>query len=598
MTITVLRADYRSGKRTPSGVVETLLQQPDDPAYSCTWIHRVDADALRQRAHALEDLVRNDPQAIERLPLYGVPYAVKDNIDVAGLPTTAACPAFSYVAQRSARVVEKLEAAGAMLVGKTNMDQFATGLVGTRSPYGPVPNAFLPAYISGGSSSGSAVSVARGKVSFSLGTDTAGSGRVPAGLNNLVGLKPTRGLISARGVVPACQSLDCVSIFALTVPDALAALDVASGYDAEDPYSREAVPPSASCGASFRFAVPSKLEFYGDTQAEAAFTKAVGALEALGGQRLEIDFTVFLDIAALLYEGPWVAERMAAIRPFFEKHAEEIHPVVRQIIGGASRYDAVDTFVAMTRLQALRKTALAILQPSDVLVVPTAPTAYTIAEVLADPIATNRRMGLYTNAVNLLDLAALAVPASIRPDGLPSGITLIGPTGSDRMLADLGQRFHQRTVLTLGALNEELPAPVPIASGADTIRLAVVGAHLSGLALNHELLQRDSRLEKATHTAPRYRLFALPGTTPPKPGMVRAAAADGHAIALEIWRLSPAAFGSFVAAIPSPLGIGRIEMEDGEWVQGFLCESWAVEGATEISQLGGWRAYLAARSPK
>ncbi|MEO8628041.1 MAG: allophanate hydrolase, partial [Betaproteobacteria bacterium] len=405
MTISALLADYRSGKRTPSGVVESLLQQPDDPAYACTWIQRVDADTLRRRARALEDLVRNDPQAIERLPLYGVPYAVKDNIDVAGLPTTAACPAFSYVAPRSATVVEKLEAAGAMLVGKTNMDQFATGLVGTRSPYGPVPNSFLPAYISGGSSSGSAVSVARGQVSFSLGTDTAGSGRVPAGLNNLVGLKPTRGLISARGVVPACQSLDCVSIFALTVPDAIAVLDVASGYDGEDPYSRAAVPSSASCGASFRFAVPSRLEFYGDAQAEAAFTKAVGVLEALGGQRSEIDFTVFLDIAALLYEGPSVAERMAAIRPFFEKHAEEMHPVVRQIIGGASRYDATDTFTAMTRLQALRKTALAVLKTSDVLIVPTAPTAYTIAEVLADPIATNRRMGYYTNAVNLLDLA-------------------------------------------------------------------------------------------------------------------------------------------------------------------------------------------------
>ena len=597
MTILALLADYRSGKRTPSGVVETLLPGGDDGAYACAWIHRVEADALRRRARELEELARSDPGAMERLPLFGIPYAVKDNIDVAGIPTTAACPAFSYVPERSSSVVAKLEAAGAILVGKTNLDQFATGLVGTRSPYGVPPNTFRPEYISGGSSSGSAVAVARGLVSFSLGTDTAGSGRVPAGLNNIVGLKPSRGLISARGVVPACQSLDCVSVFALTVPDALAVFDVAAGYDAEDPYSRVLDPQAAVGPDEFRFAIPDPLEFYGDEPARQAFDDALGRLQRLGGRASRVDFSVFLDVASLLYEGPWVAERMAAIQPFFEQHADQIHPVVRQIIGGASKYSAADLFQATTRLHALRKKAARVWETADVMVVPTAPTAYRIEEVLAEPFNTNRRLGLYTNFVNLLDLAAIAVPASVLANGLPCGITLIGPAGSDRMLADLAQRFHQRAGLKLGALEEALPPPVPVSLGKGTVKVAVVGAHLRGLPLNHELVQRGASLERAARTAPRYRLVALPGTTPPKPGLVRESHAAGRSIELEVWRMPVGAFGSFVTGIPSPLGIGRIELEDGEWVQGFLCESWALEGARDISQFGGWRAYLASIKP-
>ncbi len=596
MTIPSLLADYRNGKRTPSTVVEALLARGDDGAYACAWIHRVDADSLRQRARALEEQAKADLGALDRLPLYGVPYAVKDNIDAAGLPTTAACPAFSYLPQRSATVVERLEAAGAMLVGKTNLDQFATGLVGTRSPYGPVPNAFRPEYIAGGSSSGSAVVVARGLVSFSLGTDTAGSGRVPAGLNNLVGLKPTRGLLSGRGVVPACQSLDCVSVFALTTPDAIAVFDVARGYDAGDPYSRTLSLWPASCGAAFRFGVPDPLQFYGDEQAQRAFADAVAKLHEIGGMVSKVEFSLFLEAATLLYDGPWVAERMAAIRPFFETHADEIHPVVRQIIGGASAYSATDLFQAITRLHALRKDAARVWDSIDVLVVPTAPTAYRIDEVLAEPFQTNRRLGHYTNFVNLLDLAAVAVPASFRSDGLPVGITLIGPAGSDRMLADLAQRFHQRAELPLGALDERLPPPAPIAPGKDSVKVAVVGAHLSGLPLNHELTRRGARLERAARTAARYRLFALPGTTPPKPGMVREGSGAGQAIELEVWRMPADLFGAFVAGIPSPLGIGNIELEDGEWVQGFLCESWALAGAEDISRFGGWRAFLASRA--
>ena len=592
ITIAALQADYRSGRRSPAQVIAELLSRGDPGPYANAWIHRVDGASLRRRAQEVEEQSRA-AGSLERLPLYGVPFAVKDNIDVKGLPTTVACPAFSYVPHRSAAVVEKLEAAGAIVLGKTNLDQFATGLVGTRSPYGAVANSFRPEYISGGSSSGSAVVVARGEAAFALGTDTAGSGRVPAGLNNLVGLKPSRGLVSARGVVPACQSVDCVSILALTVPDALSVVEVAGGYDAEDPYSRTVELWPGACAREFRFVVPEPLEFYGDALSQEAFARAATELEALGGCRSSIDFSLFAQAAALLYEGPWVAERMAAIRTFFEQHAADIHPVVRQIIGGAAKYSAADLFQATTRLQALRKAAARTWDNADVMVVPTTPTAYTIEAVLAEPFDTNRRLGLYTNFVNLLDFAAVAVPASMRSDGLPFGITLIGPAGSDRMLADLAQRFHQRTGLSLGATGEKLPAPVGIAASAGVVKVAVVGAHLSGLPLNHELTQRGARLERATRTAPRYRLFALPGTTPPKPGMVRVASGAGHAIELEVWTLPASAFGSFVAGIPSPLGIGRVELEDAEWVQGFVCESWALTDAQEVSQFGGWRAYLA-----
>ena len=593
MTISSLLADYRQARRTPSEVIASLPPARDD-AYACAWICRVGPDVLRGRARQLEQMAREDARALS-LPLYGIPFAVKDNIDVAGLPTTAACPAFSRVPERSATVVEKLEAAGAILVGKTNLDQFATGLVGTRSPYGAVPNSFRPEYISGGSSSGSAVTVARGSVSFSLGTDTAGSGRVPAGLNNLVGLKPSRGLISARGVVPACQSLDCVSVFALTVPDAVAVFEVARGFDAEDPWSRALALTAPRLPERFTFALPEQLEFHGDAHATHAFNEAVDRLEGLGGKPVRVDFSVYLDAAALLYEGPWVAERLAAIRPFFEKHADQVHPVVRKIIEGASKYSAADLFAGLTRLEALKKTAAQLWNRADIMVVPTAPTAYTIEEVLAEPFLNNRRLGHYTNFVNLLDLAACAVPASMRPDGLPSGITLIAPAGSDLMLADMAQRFHQLTGLKLGALDETLPPPEPVRIAEDSVRVAVVGAHLSGLPLNYQLTEHGGRLEKAARTSANYRLYALPGTTPPKPGMLRDPG-RGMAIEVEVWRLPVRAYGSFVAGIPSPLGIGQIELDSGEWVQAFVCESWAVQGAEEISQLGGWRAFLAQKA--
>ena len=447
-------------------------------------------------------------------PLAGLAFAAKDNIDAAGLPTTAGCPAFAYLPQADATVVRKLLDAGARLAGKTNLDQFACGLNGTRSPYGAVPNAFNPAYVSGGSSSGSAYVVASGQADFALGTDTAGSGRVPAGLNNIVGLKPTRGLVSAAGAVPAAQSVDCISIFAGSVGLAAQVLAQAMGSDARDPYSREVAMASRPFGARFRFGVPDSLAFFGDELARTAFQHAVAQLRELGGQAVTIPYAPLAEAAALLYESALVAERYAAIRHFFDGHEHQVMEPVRSIIAGGHAYSAADLCEAQARVRALGQLAAPMWDRIDVLLLPTAPTHFTIAQMRAEPVALNRQLGAYTNFVNLLDYAALAVPSSLRPDGLPFGITLVGPCGSDWQLAELGQRFHHATGLTLGATGQALPPPRPIPGLAApaTIQLAVVGAHLSGMPLNGQLTGRDAQLLERTETAPDYRLFALAGT--------------------------------------------------------------------------------------
>ncbi len=528
-------------------------------------------------------------------PLSGLRFAVKDNIDAAGLPTTAACKPFAYQPAGHSAVVHKLLAAGASLLGKTNLDQFACGLNGTRSPWGPVPNAFDASYVSGGSSSGSAYVVATGQADFSLGTDTAGSGRVPAGLNNIVGLKPSKGLISTRGVLPAAQSVDCVSIFARSVGLAAQVLDAARGYDPLDPYSRELTLASQPFPAAFRFGVPDQLTFHGDTQAAAAYQAALVRLRALGGVEVRIDFSPFAQTAALLYESALVAERYAAIRPFFDAHEAEVMEPVRGIIGKGKAYSAADLYEAQTRLRALGQRAAEVWKGMDLLCVPTAPTHYTIDQMLADPVVLNRNLGAYTNFVNLLDYAALSVPSSIRKDGLPFGITLIGPCASDWQLAELGQRFHHATGLTQGATGERLPAPLPIPGirPRATVKVAVVGAHLSGMPLNSQLSERGARLLAATETAPDYRFYALAGTVPPKPGLLRVAAGEGARIKLELWEMSVENYGSFVALVPAPLGIGTLQLADGSSVQGFLCEAQALQGALDITHFGGWRAYLA-----
>ncbi len=527
--------------------------------------------------------------------LAGKTFAVKDNIDVAGYATTAACPGFERMPSASSTVVQRLLQSGANIAGKTNLDQFACGLVGTRSPYGAVPNAFDPRYISGGSSSGSAVAVALGLVDFSLGTDTAGSGRVPAGFNNIVGLKPTRGLLSTAGILPACAHIDCPSIFARTVGEAVDVLMAAAGYDAQDPYSRPIKLDARAFPENFRFGVPdaAHLTFFGDIRAEQAFALACERLQQLGGIKVEIDYTPMAQAATALYEDAWVAERYAAIRDFFDQHPEKIHPVVRTIIGAGKRYSAADLFIATTRMRGYEQQVRALWSDIDVLVVPTAPTIYTIEEVEANPIELNRRLGIYTNAVNLLDLAALAVPSSIRDDGLPFGITFIGPAASDLRLADIGARYHAVTGLTLGISNDPIPAATPIARpSGSTIRLAVVGAHLSGMPLNPQLIERGARLVQSTVTAPCYRLYALSGSNAGKPGLVRTTANAGTSIAVEIWEMPIEHYGSFVAAIPAPLGIGTLELADGSQVQGFLCESEGLRDATDITAYGGWKSYV------
>ena len=535
------------------------------------------------------------------LPIAGLRFAVKDNIDVAGVPTTAACPAFERLPDVHATVVQRLLEAGALLAGKTNLDQFACGLNGTRSPYGEVPNAFDARYVSGGSSSGSAYVVATGEADFALGTDTAGSGRVPAGLNNIVGLKPSRGLLSAFGVVPAAQSADCVSIFARTVATAVDVLLAAAGRDARDPYSRDIDLRREPLPARFRFGVPDRLSFFGDAAAEQAFGDAVARLLAMGGTPVTIAYAPLAEAAAMLYESALVAERYAAVRDFFDAHADDVIEPVRGILASGHGYSAADLFDAQTKLRAIVQKVEPMWSDIDLLLVPTAPTHYTREQMRADPVALNRNLGAYTNFVNLLDYAALSVPSSLRADGLPFGITLIGPCGSDLALAELGQRFHHATGLAQGATGQPLPPPRAIpglaAPGAGTLLIAVVGAHLSGMPLNSQLTERGATLMHATTTSPAYRLHALPGTVPPKPGLRRVAESEeGAAIALEVWAVPLAQVGSFLALIPPPLGLGSVELVDGSWVKGFICEGHALVGAQDVSHHGGWRAYVASRA--
>ncbi|WP_339413440.1 allophanate hydrolase [Pseudomonas sp. EA_35y_Pfl2_R5] len=581
---------YRDGQ-SPAELLHSLrleLSTADN-----AWIALASEAQLNAQLDALSALLDTAGGEPSKLPLYGVPFAVKDNIDAAGWPTTAACPEFAYTAATDATVVAKLRAAGAILIGKTNLDQFATGLVGTRSPYGAVCNSFNPDYVSGGSSSGSASVVARGLVPFSLGTDTAGSGRVPAGFNNIVGLKPSKGWLSNSGLVPACKTLDCISVFALTVSDALSVAQIAGGYDATDPYSRKN-PNSAKVGmpAKPRLAVPSNPEFFGDTQNQAVFEQALGTLRELGADLVEIDFTPFQQLAEQLYYGSWVAERTVALAGVNPEH---INPVVRGIVENGHKYSACDAYKAEYIRAELSRKINDILAGFDALVVPTSPTIRSLAEMDAEPVLFNSQFGTYTNFTNLADLSALAVPAGMRADGLPAGITLIAPAWHDQALAAFGQRWQQALNLSLGATGKALPAQTPSDKPAHgSVRVAVVGAHLTGMPLNFQLTSRDAVLVEQTTSAATYRLYALPGTVPPKPGLARVAE-DGAAIIVELWDIPQARFGEFVAEIPAPLGIGNLQLADGRWVKGFICEPYALNGARDITSFGGWRAFIASQ---
>jgi allophanate hydrolase len=585
-------APGRSGASI-SATIRIASEQARTTGHGPVWLALREHDDLMTRAQKLERQASSTGAA---LPLRGLAFAVKDNIDVAGLPTTAGCPAFATMPRASAPVVERLEQAGAICIGKTHLDQFATGLVGTRSPLGPVPNPFCPDYVCGGSSSGSAVAVALGQVAFALGTDTAGSGRIPAAFNNVVGIKPSRGLLSTRGVLPACRSLDCVAILARDLATAWQVLQVAAWRDPDDAYSR-AVRQRPVFGPVARLGVLSPLEFFGDAMAQAQFAGVRAQWQELGAELSEVPLAPFAEVSNLLYEGPWIAERDAAIGDFLKAHPDDCDPIVRAIVAGAAQYSATDAFRGRHRRRELAAQLAPLWQRVDALVAPTAPTIPTLAALAREPVAANARLGLYTNFVNLLDLAAIAVPAGFRADGLPAGFTLIAPAGSDHALAELAHRYLLRYPNRLGvheAIGDAGPPPHALPDERGWVRLAVAGAHMRGMPLNYELLAQDARFVGAARTAPRYRLHALAGATP-KPALVRAA--EGACIGLELWDVPHDGFGRFTAQIPPPLAIGNVELETGGWVKGFVCEPIALVEATDITCYGDWRSYLDSGRP-
>jgi allophanate hydrolase len=593
--ISSLELSYRNGTKSPAQVVREIYAAIRLHGERPIWITVIPEEQSLARAAELES--RQDQGT---LPLYGIPFAVKDNFDLAGLPTTAGCPAFSRDPTETAEVVRRLLDAGAILIGKTNMDQFATGLVGTRTPYGSCSSVFNEEYISGGSSSGSAVAVAKGLVSFSLGTDTAGSGRVPAAFNQLVGVKPTRGLVSTSGLLPACRSLDCVSIFAETCSDAARVLSVIQGPDTRDPYSREAKPGEGATpwtASRFRFGVPAEecLEFFGDEEARASYQRSIDVMTELGGEPVRFDYEPFRSVADLLYGGPWVAERLAAVKEFAEQHSDEMDSTVAGIIIGAERFSAVDAFVAQYKLNEIRMKIQSVWEGVDLLLLPTAPTIYKITQVQAAPIELNTNLGHYTNFVNLLDMAAIAIPAGIRTDGLPFGVSLIGAPFTDYGLLDIADRLHRELAVNLGGSDRllSLTPAMPDNSPPDgCVLMAVVGAHLTGQPLNRQLTSRRARLTRTVRTVKDYKLYALPNTTPPKPGLVYSPGFAGPGIEVEVWAMPENTVGSFLNEIPAPLCLGTVRLEDGTSVKGFLCEPYGIEGAEDISHLGGWRRYI------
>ena len=591
MTIGALQQAYQTGDLSPKQVIENALERCQQYLDHNIWIELFSLEQLQPYLDALEN------SSIEDKPLFGIPFAIKDNIELAGFPVTAGCEAYTYTPDKSAFVVQQLIDAGAIPLGKTNLDQFATGLVGVRSPekWGPCHNSFDKDYISGGSSSGSAVAVALGLVSFSLGTDTAGSGRVPAAFNNLIGLKPTRGLLSTDGVVPACRSLDCVSIFSLTTDDANTVFNVAAEFDANDAFARPNLDTNkgnygqlAEC--TFSFAVPKsdQLNFFGDAEYAEQFEQAVKHLESLGGKKQFIDFEPFFTAARLLYEGPWVAERRVATEGV---DRQAMLQVIQDILATQKDARADDLFIAEYKLQACRQQVRDALESYDFILTPTAGTTYTIEQVQADPIKLNSNLGHYTNFMNLLDCSALAVPTGFISSGLPFGVTLFSRAFSDARLLSYANLMQQSLRLPLGAMDVACPDSTAAISGCgDRITVAVCGAHLQGQPLNYQLTERGGVFLEKTVTANAYKLYALAGGPPKRPGLVRDE--NGTEIEIELWSLPTATLGSFLAGIAAPLGLGKLEIKDGRLVTGFICESYGLDGATDITSFGSWRKYL------
>jgi len=588
-TLTALREAYAAGTH-PADVIDEIFRRLDAVNDPGIFIHLCDREDLRAQADALGDY---DPD----MPLWGIPFAAKDNIDVAGIETTAACPAYAYTPQADAFVIANLRAAGALMIGKTNLDQFATGLVGVRTPYGAPLNSVDPQIVPGGSSGGSGVIVGHGIVTFSLGTDTAGSGRVPAALNNIVGLKPTLGALSASGVVPACRSIETVSIFALTVDDAYAAFAAARGFDAADAYAKRLThEPLTVPSKPLRVGVPdaATIEFFGDTVQQAAFDRDVALLKATGAEIDYISFEPLYAIARMLYEGAWVAERYTVIEELLQRDREAIHPVTRQIITHAESMSAADAFRGMYRLAELKRAAEPLLEGLDLLCVPTIPTIYSVADLEADPVTPNSNNGTYTNFVNLLDMCGIAVPTAPRSDGRPGSVTLLAGAGQDALAASVARRFELACKRNMGATAHPVPTPPALPEAvSDQIELAVCGAHMTDLPLNWQLTDLGATFVRKAQTTAEYKFYALAGGPPARPGLVRADAADAGSVAVEVWSLPKVAFGQFMAGIPAPLGIGTVALSDGASVKGFICEASGAKGATDITHIGDWRAYLA-----
>jgi allophanate hydrolase len=581
-TAQAIAAAVAAGTTSAAAVARDTLARTADYAaiQPAVWIHRLpDADVLAM-ARGVDARIA----AGETLPLAGVPFAIKDNIDLAGAPTTAGCPDFAYDPAQSSTVVAKLIAAGAVPLGKTNLDQFATGLNGTRSPYGAPACAFNRAYVSGGSSSGSAIAVAAGLVPIALGTDTAGSGRVPAAFNGLIGFKPTKGRWSTAGLVPACRSIDCITVFARDAGDAALVDAVVAGHDRADPWSREGDDRALTL-SRVGVPLPQQRQFLGDLVAERLYAQALDRLARDGAELVEIDLAPLAEAARLLYDGPWVAERTAALAPFLASHPDSIDPTVRTIVEGGLGRSAVEAFQGIYRLAELKVQADAMWGHIDALCLPTAPTIYRLAEMRELPIALNSNLGLYTNFVNLLDMAAIAIPAGWRRNGTGFGVTLISPAWTDRALIDCAARW--------GADDPFPHPPLDLETKVETVLLAVVGAHLEGMPLHWQLTSRNARHVATTQTAPSYRLYAMADSVPPKPALIHDT--SGAAIAVEVYELDLAAFGSFVAEVPPPLAIGTVTLADGSTVKGFVAEPRAIVGATDITGLGGWRAYIASR---
>ncbi|MDR5795149.1 allophanate hydrolase [Caballeronia sp. LZ008] len=594
LRLSTLRREYREGSLTPRKLIARLRDKAAalNPEFNL-FIHLLTEEEIAPFVDRLEG---HDPDS---LPLYGIPFAIKDNIDLAGIETTAGCPAFAYTPDESATLVGQLIALGAIPLGKTNLDQFATGLNGTRSPYGKCRNSVHPGYPSGGSSAGSSLAVALGVASFALGTDTAGSGRVPAALNNLVGLKPTKGLLSTAGVVPACRTLDCVTFFTATAAEASELLALTARDDPRDAYSRRNPQWNAARAFgtphAFRFGVPAQLEFAGCSESPALFAQTRALLEAAGGEAVEIDFQPFVEAAQLLYQGPWVAERYSVTGELMTTQPDAVLPVIRDVLAKAPGATAVELFRAQYRLQDLKALCDASLDTLDFVLTPTYPRPVTLAELERDPIGPNSLLGYYTNFMNLLDYAAVAAPAGFMENGLPWGVTVFGRAFTDQYLLGVADLLQRRSGMRCVGGGEVDASPHGAAAN-DRMTVAVCGAHMQGLPLNRDLVARGARLVRATRTAPCYRLCALPASADGtrRPGMWRVAD-DGVGIAVEVWEMPSAEFGSFLATIPSPLGLGKVELSDGSWTAGFICEPYAVQSAEDISAFGGWRAWLDGR---